>query len=199
MWSRSRLSLHSFQTILPYFTMLSFYIYFLISSFLIHLHKLFSMQLGPSAIYLAYARLIVPFISFIVNLFGNSFFLNILFFLFCLWTFFIFHQYSLSNSSTPSFVFPRFSIPSQVFDSVINPFHHTKYLSFPLTYHLFSILSTFHSFSFLIMTQANFSFLCSFTCPIYLHILLIFTTRCIFTILSNSNLTIFDNITFFTL
>jgi len=44
--------------------MLSFYILFLIPSFLIHSHKLFSMQLGPSTAYLARARLIVPFAPF---------------------------------------------------------------------------------------------------------------------------------------
>jgi len=43
---------------------LSFYILFLIPSFLIHSHKLFSMQLGPGTIYLACARLIVPFTPF---------------------------------------------------------------------------------------------------------------------------------------
>ena len=48
--------------------MLSFYILFLIPSFLIHPHKLFSMQLGPGTTSLAYARLIVPFAPFIANL-----------------------------------------------------------------------------------------------------------------------------------
>jgi len=47
--------------------MLSFYILFLISSFLIHPHKLFSMQLGPSTASLACARLIVPFALFNAN------------------------------------------------------------------------------------------------------------------------------------
>ena len=45
--------------------MLSFYILFLIPSFLIHPHKLFSMQLGPGTASLACARLIVPFAPFI--------------------------------------------------------------------------------------------------------------------------------------
>ena len=44
--------------------MLSFYILFLIPSFLIHSHKLFSMQLGPSTASLACARLIVSFVPF---------------------------------------------------------------------------------------------------------------------------------------
>jgi len=43
---------------------LSFYILFLIPSFLIYSHKLFSMQLGPGTVSLACARLIVPFVSF---------------------------------------------------------------------------------------------------------------------------------------
>ena len=44
--------------------MLSFYILFLIPSFLIHPYKLFSMQLGPGTASLACARLIVPFAPF---------------------------------------------------------------------------------------------------------------------------------------
>ena len=44
--------------------MLSFYILFLIPSFLIHPHKLFSMQLGPGTASLAHARLIVSFAPF---------------------------------------------------------------------------------------------------------------------------------------
>ena len=44
--------------------MLSFYILFLIPSFLIHPHKLFSMQLGPGTASLACARLIVSFAPF---------------------------------------------------------------------------------------------------------------------------------------
>ena len=44
--------------------MLSFYILFLIPSFLIHLYKLFSIQLGPGTASLACARLIVPFALF---------------------------------------------------------------------------------------------------------------------------------------
>ena len=44
--------------------MLSFYILFLIPLFLIHPHKLFSMQLGPGTASLACAKLIVPFAPF---------------------------------------------------------------------------------------------------------------------------------------
>ena len=49
--------------------MLSFYILFLIPSFLIHPHKLFSMQLGPGTASLACARLIVPFAPSTVSIF----------------------------------------------------------------------------------------------------------------------------------
>ena len=44
--------------------MLGFYILFLIPSFLIYSHKLFSIQLGPSTASLACARLLVPFAPF---------------------------------------------------------------------------------------------------------------------------------------
>jgi len=47
--------------------MLSFYILFLIPLFLIHPHKLFSMQLRPGTASLAYARLIVSFAPFNAN------------------------------------------------------------------------------------------------------------------------------------
>ena len=105
---------------------------------------------------------------FAVNCSSSSLLLNISSFLFCLLTFFISCQYFFFNSSTASFVFSRFSIPSQVFDSTVNPFHYTRYLSFSLTYHLFSILFTSHSFSSSIITGAGCFFLCSFICPTYL-------------------------------
>jgi len=63
----SRLSLLSFQTIFILIIMLSFYILFLIPSFLIYPHKLFSMQLEPGTVSLACARLIVPFSPFNAN------------------------------------------------------------------------------------------------------------------------------------
>ena len=93
--------------------------------------------------------------------------------------------YSLPNSSTTSFVFPRFSISSQVSDSAVNSFHCTKYLSFPLTYCLFSILLTSYSSSPSIITGAGCFFFCPSTCPMYLCILLTFTTGYIFTVLGN--------------
>ena len=103
------------------------------------------------------------------------------------------HQYSFSNSSIASFAFSKFSLLSQVSDSAINSFHCTKYLSFPLTFLLFSIRSTFHSSSPLIMTGVGYSFFCSSTCSMYRRILLTFTTGYIFTVLGSSNLTAFDD------
>ena len=55
--------------------------------------------------------------------------------------------YSFSNSSTRSLAFLRFSLLSQVSSSAVNPFYHTKYLSFPRTRLLFIIFFTFHSSS----------------------------------------------------
>ena len=115
---------------------------------------------------------------FAINCSGSSPLLNVPSFLFCLLISFISCQYFFLNSSTASFVFFRFSIPSQVSDSTVNPFYHTRYLSFPLTHYLFSILFTFYSFSPSIITGASCSFLCPSTCPTYLYILLTFTTRC---------------------
>ena len=136
---------------------------------------------------------------FAINHSGSSSLLNIPFSFSCHLTSSISYQYSFSNSSTAPFVFFKFSISSQVLDSAVNPFYHTKYLSFPLIHRLFSILSTSYSSSSLIITGAGCSFLCPLTCPIYLHILLMFTTRCILIILDNSNSTTFVNTIFFTL
>jgi len=77
---------------------------------------------------------------------------------------FIFYRYSFSNSSIAFFAFLKFSFPSQVSNSAVNPFHHTKYLFFPLIFYLFSILSTFYSSSPLIITGGGCSFFCPFTC-----------------------------------
>ena len=109
------------------------------------------------------------------------------------------YQYSFSNSLTAPFVFSKFSIPSQVSDSAVNPFHHTRYLSFPLIHCLFNILSTSYSFSPSVMTGAGCFFLCPSTCPMYLCILLTFTTGCILIVLGNSNSTVFADTIFFTL
>ena len=132
----------------------------------------------------------------VVNLPGNSPLLNIPFSHSCLTTSSMSRQYSFSNSSIAFFAFFKFSLPSQVLDSVVNPFQHTRYLSLPLTRCLFNILFTFYSSSPLIITGASYSFLCSSICPIYCHILLIFTTRCIFTVLGSSNSTVFNDMIF---
>ena len=122
-----------------------------------------------------------------VNLPGNSLLQNMPSFFFCLLTSSMSLLYFFSYSSIASFAFSRFSFPSQVSDSAVNPFHPTRYLSFPLIHHLFNILLTSHSSSPSIMTGAGCSFFCPLTCSIYLHILLMFTTRCILIILGNSN------------
>ena len=80
-----------------------------------------------------------------INLPGNSPLLKVPSSLSCLLTSSISCWYSFSNSSTTSFALPRFFFSSQVLDSAVNPFYHTKYLSFPLIHYLFKILLTFHS------------------------------------------------------
>ena len=134
-----------------------------------------------------------------VNCPGSFSLLSILSFFFCLLMSSISHWYFFSNSSTASFAFSRFSIPSQVSDSAVNPLHCTRYLSFSLIHCLFNILSTFYSFSPSIITGASCFFFCPSTCPIYLCILLTFTTGCIFTVLDNSNSTTFVDTIFFIL
>ena len=142
---------------------------------------------------------VYPYNFLAVNLSSSSPLLNISSSLSCLQTSSMSHGYSLSNSSTASFIFPRFSISSQVSDSAVNPFHHTKYLFFPPICCLFSILSTSYSFSLSIITGASCFFFCLSTCSIYLCILLMFTTGCILTALDNSNSTTFVDIIFFIL
>jgi len=131
-----------------------------------------------------------------INLSGNSPLLNICSFLSCLLISSISLLYSFSNSSIASFVLSRFSFSSQVSDSTINPFYHTRYLSFSLICCLFNILSTSHSFSSSIITGASCSFLCPSTYSIYFCILLILTTGCILIVASSSNSTIFVDIIF---
>ena len=114
---------------------------------------------------------------FVVNYPGSSPLLNIPSSLSCCLIFSMSCRYSFSYSSTASFVFSRFFLSSQVSNSAVNPFHHTKYLSFPCICCLFRIFSTSHFFSFLIMTGAGCSFLCPSTCPTYLCILLTLTTK----------------------
>ena len=82
-----------------------------------------------------------------INLPGNSPLLYILFSCSCLVTSSWSHRYSFSNSSIAFFAFFKFSLSSQISDSAVNPFQHTKYLSLSLIRYLFNILSTFYSFS----------------------------------------------------
>ena len=134
-----------------------------------------------------------------MNLPGNSPLQNVPSSFSCLLTSFMSLLYSLSYSSIVSLAFSRFSFPSQVSDSAVNPFHHTRYLSFPLIRCLFNILSTSHSSSLSIMIGAGCSFLCPSICPTYLCILLTLTTEYIFTVLGGSNSTVFDDMIFFIL
>ena len=120
-----------------------------------------------------------------VNLPSNSSLLNVPFLYSCLAISSMSRRYSLLNSSIASFAFFKFTLPSQVSDFAVNPFHHTKYLSFLLTCCLFRILSTSYSFSPSIITGAGCSLFCPSTCPMYLRILLMFTTGCIFTVLGS--------------
>ena len=102
---------------------------------------------------------------FVINLPGNSPLLNVPSFLSCQFTSFMSQQYSFSYSSIASLAFSKFSLPSQVSDSAVNPFQYTKYLFLPLIYCLFKILSTSHFSSSSIITGASCSFLCPSTCP----------------------------------
>ena len=128
-----------------------------------------------------------------VNLPGNSSLLNVLSSLFCFLMFSISCQYFFSNSLTASFAFSKFSFSSQVSNSAVNPFYHTKYLFFSLICYLFRILSTFHFSSPLITTRVGYFLLCSSIWPIYYYILLTLTTEYILIVASSSNSTIFGN------
>ena len=136
---------------------------------------------------------------FTINCPSSSFLLNVLSFLSCCFISSISCWYFFSNSLTTPFVFSKFSIPFQVLDLAVNPFYCTKYLFFSLIHYLFSIFSTFYFSSPLIITGAGCFFLYPSTCPMYLCILLTFTTGCILIVLGNSNSTAFVNIIFFTL
>ena len=136
---------------------------------------------------------------FAINLPGNSLLSNIPSSLSYRFTFSMSCRYSLLNSLIASFAFPRFSLPSQVSDSTVNPFYCTRYLFFPLIRYLFKISFTSHSSSPSIITGASCSLFCPSTCPIYLYILLTLTTRCILIVSGSSNSTMFNDTIFFTL
>ena len=135
--------------------------------------------------------------SFLVmNLPGNSPLLNVSSLCSYLTTSSISCWYSFLNSLIVSFAFFKFSLPSYVSDSTVNPFQHTRYLFFLLTCHLFNIFSTFYSSFPLIITGAGCSFLCPSICPTYCCILLTLTIRCIFIVLDSYNSTAFNNTIF---
>ena len=114
-------------------------------------------------------------------------------------TFLASSPYSLSNSSTSSFVFPRFLLPSHVSNSATYPFHCTKNLSFPLTFLLLRIFSTLNFSSPLTMTRVDGVTFCPSTYDLYNCNLLMFTTGCILTIVGRLSSTMFADIIFSTL
>ena len=199
--SSSSSSVHSF---IPKFPCLIFSSFFFIISIILHslflpLFHLLQFLSNFSQYSLLYLLSNYPNNFLTSNLSGNSSLLNVPSSLSCLLTSSISLLYSFSNSSIASFAFSKCSFPSQVSASAVNPFHCTRYLSFSLICHLFNILSTSHSSSPSIMTGVGYPFLCPSTCPMYLCILLTFTTRCILIVLGNSNLTTFADMIFFTL
>ena len=97
--------------------------------------------------------------------------------------------YSLSNSSTSSFAFPKFTLFSHVSSSAVYPFYHTKNFSFPHTILLFKIFFTSNSSSSSMMTSFGGVFFCLSTCGLYSCTLLTFTTGCILIDLGSSNST----------
>ena len=94
-----------------------------------------------------------------------------------------------SNSSTSSFAFSKSSFLSHVSFSTVNPFHHTKYFSTPLTFLLFSILSTSHSLTPSISIGFPSFLFYPPTCFLYHTIQLTFTTGCILIEVGSRNLT----------
>ena len=81
------------------------------------------------------------------------------------------------NSSNTSLAFPNSSLFTQESCSAVNHFHHTKYLSTPLIFLLFSIFSISHSLTPSISIGFPSSFFCPSTCSLYHTIQLMFTTR----------------------
>ena len=198
--SSSSSSMHSLTS--DSFCSISFSFSWIISKVLPLAHLPFHCLQFPSNLpqySLLYCLFDHPNSFFTVNYPGSSPLLNIPSSLFCHLTSSMFYWYFFLNSSTTPFIFSKFFIPFQVSDSIINLFYCTRYLSFPLIHYLFNILLTSYSFSPLIITRAGCSFLYPFTCPIYLCILLMFTTRYTLIVLGNSNSTAFTNMIFFTL
>ena len=189
---------------IPKFSCLVFFSFFFIISIVLHflaLSSFYLFQFLSNLVQYSLSYFLSDHLNnfLAINLPGNSPLLNVTSSLSYLLMFSISLLYSFSNSSITFFAFSRFSFLSQVSDSTVNPFYHTRYLSFSLIHYLFNILLIFHFSSPSVMTGASCSFLYSFTCPMYLCILLIFTTRCILIMLDNSNSIAFANMIFFTL
>ena len=181
---------------------LDFFFSMIISIFLLPNHFPFHcLQFLSNLSQYSWSYLLSDYLNsfFAMNLSGNTSLLNIPFLHSCLAISSMSQRYSFLNSLITSCVFSKFSFPSYVFNSAVNPFQHTKYLSFPLTCHLFRILFTSYSFSPLIITRASCSFFYPYTCSTYCCILLTFTTGYAFTVLGNSNSTAFDDTIFLTL
>ena len=107
--------------------------------------------------------------------------------------------YYFLKSLNAFFAFTKFSLPSHVSASAINPFHHTKNFSFPLTILLLRIFSTSYSSSPSITIGHGVSFFYTSTWFLYLCTLLTFTTGCIFIVLGSSNSIAFVETTLLTL
>ena len=101
-----------------------------------------------------------------------------------------------SNSSTNSLVFPRSSSLSHVSFSIVNLFHHTRYLSIPCIFLLFRIFSIFHSLTPFTSIGFPASFFCSSTCFLYHTIWLTFMTEWILIEVGSCNLTALVDTTF---
>ena len=82
-----------------------------------------------------------------------------------------------SNSSTNSLAFLKSSSLFHVLLFAVNPFHHTRYLSIPHIFLLFSIFSISHSSTSSTSIGFSASFFCSSTCSLYYTIWLTFMTR----------------------
>jgi len=94
-----------------------------------------------SQYFLLYCLFDYPNNFFTINCPGSFSLLNVLFSLFCYLTSFMSYQYFFSNSSTTPFAFSKFSILSQVSDSTVNSFYHTRYLSFSLIHYYYETAS----------------------------------------------------------
>ena len=113
---------------------------------------------------LLYLLFLHPYINFAMNSLGNSQLNSLSSSSSCRLSSSTSSSYSLSNSSTNFFVFPKFSLFSQVSSSAVYSFHLTKNFSFPLTIFLFKIFSTLNSFSSSIITGFGSIFFCPSIC-----------------------------------